>query len=226
MLLLRNILFTIVFYGVSAPIVLLAPVIGLFGARPLRRYSNAWAGYLYWCARLFLGIRVKVEGDIPTEPVFFAAKHESNFEAVDLTSRLHAPAPVLKRELIDIPVWGWAARRYGGIVADRAASAAALRSMMKDAQVAKAEGRSVLIFPEGTRTPPGERPELRSGFAGLYRILAMPVVPIAVKSGHVWPKKGLKRPGTVIFSLGEPIPPGLPRPEIEARVHAAINALN
>jgi 1-acyl-sn-glycerol-3-phosphate acyltransferase len=226
MLLLRNLAFGLVFYGLSVPIVLLAPIAGLFGAKPLRAYCNGWAAFMAWCARWILGIHVRIEGAVPAGPVFFAAKHESNFEAVDLTRRLDSPAPVMKRELTQIPVWGWAARRYGGIVADRAASAGALRSMMKDAAAAKAEGRSVLIFPEGTRTRPGERPELRSGFAGLYRILGLPVVPIAVKSGHVWPRKGPMRPGVVIFAFGEPIPPGLPRPEIEARVHQAINALN
>lgn len=226
MLLLRNLIFAVLFYGVSVPIVLLAPVSGLFGAWALRRYCDGWATYMIWCARWILGIRVQVEGAMPTGQVFFAAKHESNFEAVDLTRRLGSPAPVMKRELTKIPVWGWAAQRYGGIVADRAASAGALRSMMKDAKVALAEGRSVLIFPEGTRSPIGERPELRSGFAGLYRILGLPVVPIALRSGHVWPKKGLKRPGVITIAFGEPIPPGLPREEIEARVHAAINALN
>ncbi|RYE01306.1 MAG: 1-acyl-sn-glycerol-3-phosphate acyltransferase [Sphingomonadales bacterium] len=226
MLLLRNLVFAVVFYGISVPIVLFAPVAGLFGAGLLRRYCDAWAGYMIWCARWILGIHVRVEGEMPAGPVFFAAKHESNFEAVDLTRRLGSPAPVMKRELTRIPIWGWAAQRYGGIVADRAASAGALRSMMRDAKVALAQGRSVLIFPEGTRTQVGDRPELRSGFAGLYRILALPVVPIALKTGHVWPKKGLKRPGTMVISFGEPIPPGLPRPEIEARVHEAINALN
>jgi len=84
----------------------------------------------------------------------------------------------------------------------------------------------VAIFPEGTRVPPGERPELRSGFAGLYRALNLPVVPIAVDSGQLWGRGLLKRPGLVTFKVGETIPPGLKRDEIEARVHAAINALN
>jgi len=226
MLLLRNLVFAIAFYGLSVPIVLFAPVAGLVSRKVLRTYCDGWAAYMAFCARWILGIHVRIEGTIPPGPVFFAAKHQANFEAVDLTRRLDSPAPVMKRELTKIPVWGWAAQRYGGIVADREANAGALRSMMRDARATKAEGRSVLIFPEGTRTALGERPALRSGFAGLYRILGLPVVPIAVHSGHVWPKKGLKRPGTVVFSFGEPIPPGLPRHEIEARVLEAINALN
>jgi 1-acyl-sn-glycerol-3-phosphate acyltransferase len=98
--------------------------------------------------------------------------------------------------------------------------------MLAEAKELIAEGRPILIFPEGTRVPHGQAPELKSGIAGLYRLLNLPVVPIACDSGRLLPKKGLKRPGIVTFRVGETIPPGLPREEIEARVHAAINALN
>jgi 1-acyl-sn-glycerol-3-phosphate acyltransferase len=89
-----------------------------------------------------------------------------------------------------------------------------------------AAGRPILIFPEGTRVLPGEQPPLRAGFAGLYRSLNLPVVPVALDSAKVSPRRSfIKRPGTVTFRFGDPIPPGLPRAEAEARVHAAINAL-
>ena len=141
-------------------------------------------------------------------------------------SILRAPAIVLKQELARIPVWGWAARRYGCIAVDRAGSATALRGMMREAKAARATGRSVLIFPEGTRVPPGERPPIMPGFAGLYRALALPVVPIALDSGRVWPRRGLKRSGVVTIRFGAPIPPGLPRTVVEAQVHAGINVLD
>jgi 1-acyl-sn-glycerol-3-phosphate acyltransferase len=84
----------------------------------------------------------------------------------------------------------------------------------------------VLIFPEGTRVAPGEQPPLQPGFAGLYKQLGLPVVPVALDSGRLWPRNSfVKRPGIVTVRFGEPIPPGLPRAEIEAKVHAAINAL-
>ncbi len=224
---LRTIIFSIFFYVlISVPMVLFVPVAGLFGGKALRRYADIWASMLKWSARWILGIETRVEGVIPDGPVLFAAKHESLFEALELTRLLGSPATVMKRELTQIPIWGWAARRYGVIVVDRAANAQALRNMMKDAKAALASGRSVLIFPEGTRVPLGESPELRAGFAGLYRMLGLTVVPIAVKSGHVWPKGGAKRAGVVTFSFGDPIPPGLSRAEAEARVHAGINALN
>jgi len=223
---LRTALFSLVFYGVSLPIVLTAPVSALFGPKALRRHVHFWADALYWCARILLGIQVRVEGTIPDGQFLYAGKHESMYETIAMVRFLEAPAIVMKQELATIPVWGWAARRYGMIIVDRAASAGALRNMMRDAKAALGEGRSVLIFPEGTRVPPGEAPELKAGFAGLYRMLGLPVVPIALDTGQVWPRHGPKRAGVVTLRFGEPIPTGLGRAEIEARVHAAINALN
>nr|WP_315382019.1 lysophospholipid acyltransferase family protein [uncultured Sphingomonas sp.] len=222
----RTVLFRIFFYGVSILLVLCVPVAALFGSRFLRAYSNFWAWTLQWMVRRIVGARLRIEGKVPEGQLLFAGKHESYFEALELTRMLGSPATVMKRELARIPLWGWAAQRYGTIVVDREANATALRAMMRAAQAARASGRSVLIFPEGTRVRPGEAPPLRSGFAGLYRALDLPVVPVAVRSGTVWPRKGLMRRGEIVFRFGEPIPPGLPRREIEARVHAAINALN
>lgn len=223
---LRSLFFALLFYGASVPMVFATPIAALLGKGALRAYVSGWIALMRWLARWILGIRVRIEGEIPDGPVLFAAKHEALFEALELTRLLKAPATVMKRELAQIPIWGWAARRYGVIVVDRAASAAALRAMMKDARGALAQSRSVLIFPEGTRVAPGETPPLRAGFAGLYRMLALPVVPVAVDSGKVWPRKGPKRPGVVTFRFGAIVPPGLPRAEAEARVHAGINALN
>ncbi|WP_313536796.1 lysophospholipid acyltransferase family protein [Sphingomonas sp.] len=222
----RTVLFRIFFYGVSALFVLCVPVAALFGSAFLRAYSNAWAWTMQWSVRRIVGARVRIEGEVPEGQLLFAGKHESYFEALELTRILHCPATVMKRELASIPLWGWAAQRYGTIVVDREANAAALRAMMRAAQAARATGRSVLIFPEGTRVLPGDAPPLRSGFAGLYRALDLPVVPVAVRSGTVWPRKGLMRRGDIVLRFGAPIPPGLPRREIEARVHASINALN
>ena len=223
---LRTIVFAVVFYGLSVLIVLAVPVPALIGQRALIAYAHGWARLHRWAARWLLGITVRVEGAPLAEPALYASKHQSMFETTELALLLHGPAVVLKRELARIPLWGWAARRYGTIVVDREASATALRGMMREAEAARASGRSVLIFPEGTRVAPGERPPLKPGFAGLYRVLALPTVPVAVDSGRVWPRRGPKRPGVVTLRFGEAIPPGLPRREIEARVHTAINALD
>ncbi|MES2095309.1 MAG: lysophospholipid acyltransferase family protein [Pseudomonadota bacterium] len=222
----RNAAYVLVFYGLSVPIVLVAPVSALFGQPALIAYSRGWVRFHRWCVRYLLGIRNRYEGPRPIGQVFYAAKHQSLYETFDLMAELGSPAIIMRREFGRIPVWGWVARRYGVITIDRAASAGALRAMLREAKVALAQGRSVLLFPEGTRVAPGEQPPLKSGFAGLYKMLGLPVVPVASNTGRLWPRHGLKRPGTVTFRFGEPIPPGLPRAEIEARVHAAINVLD
>jgi 1-acyl-sn-glycerol-3-phosphate acyltransferase len=130
----------------------------------------------------------------------------------------------MKAELMRIPVWGWIARRHGSIPVERDGSASALRAMMRAAEAAIAEAREIVIFPEGTRVPVGEAPALKPGVSGLYRLLKLPVVPVALDSGRLWPRRGfLKRPGTITLRFGAPIPPGLPRADFEARLHAAIN---
>ena len=223
---LRTILFVLVFYPGSVVFVSLAILGTLFGTAPLMRVTHGWARYHRWCARLLLGVRTRIDGTMPTGPVIVASKHQSMYETIEFLLLLETPAVVLKRELADLPGWGWVSRRYGVIPVDREGGAAALRRMLRAAQAAIAAGRPIMIFPEGTRVLPGEQPPLQPGFAGLYKSLGVPVVPIALDSGRVWPRRGfVKRPGRITFRVGEPIPPGLPRKLVEARVHAAINAL-
>ncbi|WP_174298793.1 lysophospholipid acyltransferase family protein [Sphingomonas bacterium] len=217
--------FDLVFYAGSVPIMMTVPVSALFGQKAVIAHATVWTSFYHWTLRRLLGLTVVVEGDRPIGPALYAAKHQAMFETLELQRLLDGPAMALKQELATIPVWGWAARRYGALVVDRDGSATALRTMMREARAAKADGRSILIFPEGTRVAPGETPPLKSGFAGLYRMLAIPTVPVAVDSGRLLPRQGPRRRGTVTIRFGEVVPPGLPRHEAEARVHAAINAL-
>jgi 1-acyl-sn-glycerol-3-phosphate acyltransferase len=222
---LRNLLFVLVFFVGSALATVLVLGTALIGGVAVRKQTMRWSRYHHWCTRNLLGIETRVEGEVPRGPVLVAAKHQSMYETLELLRLLDEPAIVLKRELADIPLWGRVARMYGVIPVDREGSAKALRAMLRAARAAMDEGRPILIFPEGTRVPVGETPPLRAGFAGLYRMVDVPVVPVALDSGRLWPRHGLKRPGLVTLRFGEPIPAGLPRKEIEAQVHAAINAL-
>lgn len=222
---LRTILYQIVFYAGSVVIVLLVPFFAPFGQKALIHHAHRWAELNRWAARVFLGITTRIEGEVPEGQFLFAAKHQSMYETTELQLILHGPAMVLKRELSRIPLWGWATKLYGSIAVDREASAKALRRLMTEGAALRAQGRSVIVYPEGTRVTPGTTPPLRSGFAGLYKAVNLPVVPIALNSGLVMPKKGAKRPGVVTIRFGKPIPPGLPRKDVEHRVWQEINAL-
>ncbi len=224
---LRTLLFTIVFYIGSIPVVSAAGLGALFGQEAVIAGSRRWAQYHYWCVRWILGIRVVVEGKFPTGACIIAMKHESMLEAIEILRLIDRPATVFKAELIRIPLWGWVARRHGVIPISREAGSAALRVMLKAAREATSANRPIVIFPEGTRVAPGERPALRPGIAGLYKTLGLPVYPVALNTGRLWPKGQFQRyPGVVTVQVGDPIPAGLAREEIEHRIHTAINQLN
>jgi 1-acyl-sn-glycerol-3-phosphate acyltransferase len=225
--LLRSLVFTPIFYLGSAVIVIVAVLLLPLGEKTAIRSGLIWARFHYWCARTFLGIETRIEGQFATVPTLYAIKHESMFETAEVLRLFHDPVVVFKKELLAIPGWGWIAKKHGVIAIDRDAGAGAVRALLTAAKRVRAGGRDVVIFPEGTRVPHGQTPPLKAGFAGLYKALNMPVVPIAMDSGRLWPRRSfVKRKGVITFRFGEAIPPGLPREEIEARVHAAINALN
>ncbi|ANI77795.1 MULTISPECIES: lysophospholipid acyltransferase family protein [Sphingobium] len=224
---LRSLAFMLAFYSGSALLVLT----GLLAAWPWPRavpaIATAWSRFHRFCARWLLGQKVRIEGDLPQGGYLYIVKHESMFETIDLLCLFDRPVIAAKRELLDMPFWGRIARLYGLIPVERSAGASALRTLRAAARAATEQGRAVCLFPEGTRVPHGETPPLRAGFAGLYSLLAMPVVPIAIDSGRLSPRgKFMKRAGTITYKAGEIIPPGLDRREAEIRVHAAINALN
>jgi len=223
---LRSLVFMLVFYIGSIPLVIGAGLCAIFGQRAVIAGSRVWAQWHYLCARWLLGIRTVVIGEFPKTGII-AMKHQSMFETVEVLRLIDRPATVFKAELLNIPVWGWVAQRHGVIPVVRETGSAALRRMLKAAREAVNADRPIVIFPEGTRVPPGEEPPLRAGIAGLYKTLGLPVIPVALDSGRLWPRRGwLKHKGVVTMRIGEPIPPGLPRAEIEARIHAAINAVS
>ena len=226
MQLLRSLVYASVFYPATAVFVVAGIIVTVLGQGSTRRLVRAWTSFSDRLAQIVLGVRAEVEGQIPGGAVLIAVKHESMYETLQMVRIADTPTIVLKRELSQIPFFGWLTRRYGVIPVDREAGSKALREMMAAGKASAAEERAVLIYPEGTRVPHGTAPPLRPGFAGLYRALGLPVVPVAVDSGRLWTKGLVKMSGVVRFRIGETIPAGLKRDEIEARVHAAINALN
>jgi len=221
----RSLVFYALFYGVT---ILLAFVVSLQLVLPGRTFVQTifvWTRFHRLLMKVILGIRVRVEGEVPRGPVLVALKHESFYEAIDLPVLLDYPVVFAKIELLRLPLWGRAGRHYGLIGVERDQGAKALRAMLSEARRLAKEGRPMAIFPEGTRTPHGRRAPLQAGFAGIYKVLGLPVVPAAVDSGPLYQRRW-KRPGTITVRFADAIPAGLPRPEVEARVLAGINALN
>lgn len=225
MTVLRNLAFYFVFYLGSVVYVLASLALLPIGRRPFRAVAQGWSHFHRECAHYLLGIKVKVEGDSRQGAVLYVLKHESFFEAIDLPTLLDLPAPFAKQELFAIPGWGRTAAAFGCVPVAREQGAKALRAMLAAARGYIAEGRPLALFAEGTRVPHGAAAPLQAGFAGLYKLLGLPVVPIAVNSGPLYHRRW-KRSGTVTYRFAAPIPPGLPRAEAEARVLEAINALN
>jgi 1-acyl-sn-glycerol-3-phosphate acyltransferase len=173
-------------------------------------------------------IRVEVRGreHIPTGPAIVAPKHQCMLDVFAQFTWLPGSVFVMKKELGWIPWFGWYAAKVGTIDIDRSGHSTALKKMVAEAKAMFAKRRQVVIFPEGTRGPPGVPGVYKPGVAALYRDLDVPVYPVATNSGVHWPAHGfMRKPGTIVFEYLEPIPPGLKRAEfmrlLEERIETA-----
>lgn len=204
----------------------------LLPRRVMVRCARPWIRGVMTLMRVVLGLSFEVRGleNLPSVPVLITSKHQSAFETFAFHLILNDPAFVLKRELQWIPFFGWYLAKTGVIAINRSAGTKALKLMVKGGEEAKAEGRSIIIFPEGTRTPPGTRQPYHTGVAMMYGALKIPVVPVALNSGLFW-RKGyfLKRPGVVTIEFLPAIEPGMDRKkfmaEIEIRIESATDQL-
>ncbi|BBK39354.1 1-acyl-sn-glycerol-3-phosphate acyltransferase [Allostella sp. ATCC 35155] len=189
-----------------------------------------WSSGVAVLAAAIVGIRSRWVGleRAPPGPVIYAAKHQSAWDTITMPGALDEPAVVLKRELLRIPIYGGFLGRWGAIPVDRKAGAKALRGMVADARALAEAGRSILIYPQGTRVPPtadGEPAPYQPGVAALYAQLGLPVVPIALDSGLCWGRRSFfKRPGTITVELLPAIPPGLDRRTFLRRLEGDIES--
>ncbi|MFO1247070.1 MAG: lysophospholipid acyltransferase family protein [Alphaproteobacteria bacterium] len=186
--------------------------------------ARVWSHATFLGLKFFAGIGWEIRGPRPAGPVLVAAKHMSMWDTLALYLALDAPAIVLKRELLRIPFYGWFLWKATAIPIDRSAGASALRKMAATAKDVLYEGRPILIFPEGTRKKPGAAPDYKPGVAGLYAMLEVPCVPVALNSGAYW--QGFRKlPGTIVLEFLPAIPPGLKRADfmrqLEERIETA-----
>jgi 1-acyl-sn-glycerol-3-phosphate acyltransferase len=213
-ILLRSILFNILFYLNIVLYLLIAMPAAAISPQAVIAVAKQWGRVNLWMLRHVCGLSVEWRGleKIPPGGLIVAAKHQSAWETFALLTILEDPIFVLKTELMWIPVFGWCMRKAGMIPVDRGAGRAALSAMTARVRGALADGRQIIIFPEGTRRPPGAPPKYKFGVAFVYEDAAAPCVPIALNSGLYWPRRRFLRfPGKVRVEVLDPIPPGLDR---------------
>lgn len=209
----RSHVFNVAFYLNLVIWLLAASVTFVLPRMAIIRVAQAWGRFNLWLLRRIVGMRVEFRGvdRIPSGALLLAAKHQSFLETFALLSCVDDPTFILKRELQWIPIFGWLTVK-AGMIPVRRGGLNALPDMNRRAVREMARGRQILIFPEGTRRPPGVPPAYKSGAAHLYKRLGVPCMPVALNSGLFWPRRRyIRRPGTVVIEFGEVIPSGLER---------------
>jgi 1-acyl-sn-glycerol-3-phosphate acyltransferase len=221
----RSLLFNVLFYVTTALFLLLGSPL-LFGPRRWAMAALAIHGrFELWLLKTIVGTKLEVRGleKRPPGACLVAAKHQSAWETFGLIPLFRDPALLMKRELFWIPFHGWFSRKFEMIPVDRDRGPSALRRMVREAKKRAAQGREIIIFPEGTRRAPGAPPDYKTGVVLLYETLGIPCVPLALNSGAFWPRRSLTRkPGTIVVEFLDPIPPGLPKAEFLERLIGAI----
>ncbi|HLZ64609.1 MAG TPA: lysophospholipid acyltransferase family protein [Aliidongia sp.] len=218
---LRALIYNIGFFCGSALLMTLALPLLALPRRLTNHLAHLWTWSMFTWLKLAVGLGYEVRGreNLPPGPAILAMKHQSAWDTLAIFVLFDDPAVVLKRELWRIPLFGWFLRKHGTIAIDRHGKAAALKKLLADAELAKAAGRPIAIFPEGTRGPVGGKLPYQPGVAALYNQLNVPMVPIALNSGLYWGRRAfLKRPGTVLVQILPPIPAGLDRRTVMARL--------
>ncbi len=197
---------------------------------PLVRYRiiSGWANIMLWLVRVLCGISMEVRGveNIPKQPCVVLCKHQSAWETMALQKVFPPQVWVLKRELLWMPFFGWGLAMTSPIAIDRSSGKEAVKQLLKQGKDRLARGFCVVIFPEGTRIPYGQRGKYKIGGALLAASSGAPVVPVAHNAGKLWGRKAfIKRPGVITMSIGAAIvADGLKADEINRRVEQWIES--
>ncbi len=228
MIVLRSALFAIVMWASVVVFALLGLFTLPFPFSVRYGFISQWARFNLWWLRLSCGLGYEVEGreHIPESSAIVLCKHQSAWETLALQEVFPPQVWVMKRELLRVPFFGWGLAMLEPIAIDRSAGKKAMRQLVEQGRAALDRGRWVVIFPEGTRVPPGRRGRYALGGATLAVETGRPVVPVAHNAGEYWPRRGfLKRPGTIRMVVGPPIETAGRRPaEVNREVEDWIEA--
>jgi 1-acyl-sn-glycerol-3-phosphate acyltransferase len=228
----RSILFNVLFYANLAALLVGGLPCLFFGRHAVQNLGRRWARNSIWLLDKICGAKLEYRGveNIPSGACIIASKHQSFLETFALTTQAEDFSFVVKRELMQIPFFGWYLKRADQIGIDRAKRAGALTQLMQPVSALLAEGRQFIIFPEGTRRPVGAPPQFKAGLARLYIATGAICVPVALNTGLFWPRRSfLRRPGRIVIEFLEPIYPGLDRESfkqlLQSRIETATDRL-
>ena len=227
MIIIRSVVFNVLFYLILVPYLMVAMPTLLLPRWGIIRLAQHWGRVNLHLLRIVCGITVEWRGleKIPAGAFLVAAKHQSVWETFALLTVFRDPTYILKRELLWLPLFGWAAWRARMIPVDRGGGKPALAAMAAHVRDALAAGKQIIIFPEGTRRPAGAEPKYKYGIAHLYGEGIAACVPIALNSGLFWPRRQfLRYPGTITVEILDPIAPGLPIDEFFERLQRDLEA--
>jgi 1-acyl-sn-glycerol-3-phosphate acyltransferase len=226
MMVVRSALFNVFFFASTFLLTVPAAAVSVVAPARVLSWARFWAKTQIGAARLICGIKLQVSGweNLPPAPVLIAPRHESTFDILVWIALLPAACFVVKRELGQIPLFGRCMRAAGMIFVDRQAGGAAMRTLLRGADRAKAEKRHIVIFPEGTRVDPGEYPPLQPGVAAVASRTQIPVVPVMTDSGRCWGRRAFrKQPGTIHIIIQPPLSVKPGREAVLDALRAAFN---
>jgi 1-acyl-sn-glycerol-3-phosphate acyltransferase len=222
---LRSIAFNIVFYTLTLALGIACIPLMLAPRNWQRQLPPVWLALLYFCERHILGLDYRVIGaeNLPPPPYIAAMKHQSAWETMKLYRLFGNPAIILKKELMQIPLWGQYAKAMDMVPVDRSQGRLAMKSMVESAKQILVDKRPLVVFPQGTRIAVGKKAPYKSGVMKLYEALDVPLVPVALNAGLFWPRQAFwKRPGVITVQIFPPIPPGQDPKEVFHRLQKTV----
>ena len=210
-LLLRSLLFALIMLIVTPIWALVCFLVAPFPYTTRYYVTSRWNVFIIWLAKVLCGIRYQIKGyeNLPNAPVILLSKHQSAWETIFLLCNMPRPLVfVLKRSLIYIPLFGWALALLRMIAIDRNNGRDAFAQVARDGAQRLQDGQWIIMFPEGTRIPVGQRGKYKIGGTRLAVETNTLIVPIALNAGECWPRNAfIKRPGLITVSIGKPISP-------------------
>ena len=188
---------------------LFSPLIFFKNSRLMPILGTVWSYVILKALKVICNIKIDVQGveNLPNFPCIIACKHQSVIETIFFLQYLKLSVYVVKKELLNIPFYGWFLKKVGMIPIDRKGGMSALKQLLKDSEKVLKKNRSIIIFPEGTRVKPFASVDYHAGIVALHnKFPNIPILPVALNSGFFWPKNSwLKYPGAVIFKFLPPI---------------------